>query len=331
MKFLRLLLITSLISIAVWRLAPHLGDFSKVLSLRDKINPIWLVMALTSQIGQYVGDGLLSQLLLKVIGFRISFKETVKIASLNVFAANILPVGEAGALATVFYFYRKLGVSVQQIIFLSACWSIITAGALITIFLLSLLFLPSLPSIPITPTYIIAGCLVALFIFLDFFVIERKILLPHLKRLLRKHFGKYSLYEELIKFKNNIPQYSKTLLSDKFVFTQIVFAAFIYYLANIATLSFSFLAFGHTPDLAVIATAYTLSLLLGWITLAPAGIGAAEATLILIFLHFKIDAPTALASVLVFRILNFWLPIPAGALSYFSLKREIAAKSANDK
>lgn len=327
MRYLRWVLILLLIAIAVWRLAPRVGDFSKVILLKDQINPLWLLMALTAQLGQYFGDGWLSQLLLKIIGFRISFKETIKIASLNVFAANILPVGEAGSLATVFYFYRKLGVDVQQIIFLSVSWSIITASALVFIFLISLPFLPELPAIPITPMYLLIFSVIAFFVILDFFVLERKIVLPHIKNVLRKHLGKYSLYAELRKFKNNIPLYTKILIADKFIFTKVIFAAFIYYLANIATLSFSFLAFGHTPNLAVVTAAYTLSLLLGWITLAPAGIGAAEATLILIFLHFKIDAPTTLASVLVFRILNFWLPIPAGALSYFSLKREIANKT----
>ncbi len=324
MRHLRWIIILTLVAIAIWRLTPHLGDFSKVLSLKNQIHPFWLIMALFTQIGQYIGDGWLSQVLLRIIGFRISFKETIKIASLNVFAANILPVGEAGSLATTFYFYKKLGVTVQQIIFLSVSWTIITISVLISVFLISLLFLPELPSLPITPAYLLIASIITILIVLDFFILERKIVLPYIKNILRKYFGKFSFYEELSKFKNNIPEYRKILFRDKILLAQVIIAAQIYYFANIATLSFSFLAFGHTPNLAVVTAAYTISLLLGWVTLAPAGIGAAEATLILIFLHFKIDAPVALASVLVFRVMNFWLPIPAGALSYFSLKREFA-------
>lgn len=286
-------------------------------------------MALFAQIGQYIGDGWLSKVLLKIIGFKINFKQTIRIASLNVFAAHILPIGEAGSLATVFYFYRKLGVSIQQFIFLSVCWSIATISVLISIFLISLLFLPELPNIPIKPIYLFFVSIIGILLLIDFFILKRKILLPRLKQFLKKYFGRHEIYTEISKFKNNIPQYRKTLFKDKILLIQIILAALTYYIANITALSFSFLAFGHIPNLAVVATAYAISLLLGWITLAPAGIGTAEATLILIFLHFKIEAPTALASVLVFRMMNFWLPIPAGAFSYFSLKREIAKKNDN--
>lgn len=326
MRHLRWILILFLLSIAAWRLAPHLGDFSKIIALKDQINPIWIILALISQIGQYVGDGWLSKTLLKIIGFKINFKQTIRIASLNVFAANVLPIGEAGSLATVFYFYKKLGVTVQQIIFLSLSWSIITASVLLFVFLLSLLFLPELPNIPISTTYLVIISIFTIFTVLDFFILEKKIVLPFIKKIIYKYFGKYSFYEELRTFKKNVPKNRKILFKDKIMLAQAVSAAATYYFANIATLSFSFMAFGHTPNLAIIAFAYAISLLLGWLTLAPAGIGTAEATLILIFLHFNIDAPVVLASVLVFRFMNFWLPIPSGAISYFSLKREIGQK-----
>ena len=58
------------------------------------------------------------------------------------------------------------------------------------------------------------------------------------------------------------------------------------------------------------------------ITLAPAGIGAAEASLILIFLGAHIDPPIAVGATLIYRFISFWLPIPAGFLAFYSLKKE---------
>ena len=122
-----------------------------------------------------------------------------------------------------------------------------------------------------------------------------------------------------------MPAYAKGLFKNKILFIEVLIAAAIYYVSNIATLTASFLTFGHFPNLAIVTTAYTLSLLLGWATLVPAGLGTAEATLILVFLHYNMDPVITLAAVLLFRILNFWLPIPTGLFSYLSLKKDIAS------
>lgn len=317
MRYLRWFLLTILIGLAIAKLYPHFHDFSQVWDLKNNINYYFLAIGIFAQSGQYIGDGWLSQTILKIIGVEMKFKNAVKIASLNVLAAHLFPVGEIGSIGAAYYFYKKLGTSTQSFIFLSVCWSAITALTLFAIFLTSMFFIPHLPyfNFKLIATVIIAvlaALIAAVFIFHKF--IWHKI---------RERSTKYEIVRELIEFKHNATFYKKALLSHKLLLFEAFLACLVYYGTNILTLSFSFLTFGLSPSIPLVAFAYALSLWSGVITLSPAGLGAAEATMILIFLGYGLDPAKSLAVVLTFRLISFWIPIPAGALSYFSLKKHL--------
>jgi len=156
MRFVRWSLILILISLAVWRLYPYFKDFERFLELKQNINFVWLTLSALLIVGQYFGDGWLSQILLQIAGYKINLKNTIKIASIDVFAAHLLPIGEAGVIVTVAYFYKKIGVKVQDIVFLALTWAIVTNFVLVAFLLTSALFLPKLPtflSIPLERDY----------------------------------------------------------------------------------------------------------------------------------------------------------------------------------
>jgi hypothetical protein len=51
----------------------------------------------------------------------------------------------------------------------------------------------------------------------------------------------------------------------------------------------------------------------------PAGLGVLEATAAALLVGFGLSSVIATLSVLAWRVVNFWLPIPLGALAYLSL------------
>lgn len=325
MKIFRFLLILAIVIIAVWQLAPHLRDFGQIYNLRYKINYLWLFFAMISQSGQYIGDGWLSLILLKVTRTRVSFINALRIASMNVFAANLLPVGQAGALATAYYFYKKLGVTNQNFIFLSICWTAITTSSLLLIFTFSLITLKELPNLGFS--YKITALIILLVILSisSLSLISKKIVWPKVRHLI----SKTAIFQEFALFKKNFPNFKQAIKTNKFSFYKAFIAAFVFYLSSIFTLMFSFLTFGIKVPFDVAAIAYTLSFVAGWITLAPAGIGATEATMILIFLQFNFPPAEAVAGTLLFRLISFWIPIATGLISYVSLKRTTAQKSSH--
>lgn len=318
MRYLRYPLIFVLIAFALWRVLPHLKDFQDFTALAQNINWFYISLALATQITQYIGDGWLSHIVLKIIGVRINLTKTIQIASINVFAAHILPVGEAGVIATSYYFYKKLGVNNQGLIFLTLAWSITTGISLTLMLAASILFLPQIPHFPIQISKVFAYVLLAALAFTLLLFISRNSIWPKIEKFLTS----FKLTRELVKFKDNLNTYKQDILRNKFLTLQAVLAGFIYYAGNVLTLCLCFLAFGKMPPIALITFAYFISLLAGWVTLAPAGLGATEATMIIIFHEFGISPTLSLAAMLSFRLISFWLPIPAGAISYFHLKSE---------
>jgi uncharacterized protein (TIRG00374 family) len=80
------------------------------------------------------------------------------------------------------------------------------------------------------------------------------------------------------------------------------------------------LAFHQTasPDKVVIA--YAVANVVGTFSPTPGGLGAVEGVMIALLVGFDMPSAAAVAVVLVYRLINFWLPIPAGLGTYLSVR-----------
>lgn len=323
-KALRDTIFIILLVVAAIKIYPHLHELKNLQRLKDNIHPVWLVLAVCFQFLQYGSDGWLSKTLLKIINFRLSFKDTLRIASLDVFASHLLPIGRVGSLAAVFYFYKGLGVEPEAIAFQSIIGSIVTTFMLMVLFFCSLILLPrDAIAIPDNVKIIIAFFLgIVALIFFVYGATKH----PKAREKLRKLFSRFSWYEVVEGFLRKWKIYKKLFFAKKTLVLQVVIAATFFYVADIATLACSFYAFHVFPSVSLLIFGYTTSLIAGLITLAPAGIGATDATLAFVFLSTKIDPLVAVGAILIFRLFTFWIPIPAGAVSYFSLKKKLAKK-----
>lgn len=317
MRLIRYLLIVALVLIAIWHLKPQFGELSQIPHLIRGANYFFLFLSAIAIVGQYVGDGWLSQALLQVAGRKINLTNTVKIASIDVFAAHLLPLGEVGTIATIAYFYKKIGVTNQEMIFLTITWGIATNLVLALYLAVAAMFLPRLPNVPIHVSDFAKISLFAILVSAIMLLIFRKTFWNFAKQKL----SKFSFFAEITSFFADFRSHINKVKNSKLLILKALLAALIYYMANIVSLQFAFMAFGHPPAIAVTTVAYLLSIVISFVTLAPAGIGASEATMFLIFHQFGTDTALAVAGVLAFRLFAFWLPIPAGFLSYVSLKK----------
>jgi glycosyltransferase 2 family protein len=90
-----------------------------------------------------------------------------------------------------------------------------------------------------------------------------------------------------------------------------------YLVAFIAAL----ISVGAHPPLLPAAVVYLAGNTVGSAAPTPGGLGGVEAVLVAGLTAIGIPADQAIPAVLVFRVATFWLPIPAGGLSYFVLQR----------
>jgi uncharacterized protein (TIRG00374 family) len=126
----------------------------------------------------------------------------------------------------------------------------------------------------------------------------------------------------------------KVLTTDRRVAITAVGWATANWLFDAAVLWVFLAAFGHRMPIPGLLVAYCLANVLAAIPISPGGLGIIETTLVVGLVGF--GAPRAVASLGVasYRLVQFWAPIPAGAVAWASLsggRRRDALKTMTDE
>ena len=79
-------------------------------------------------------------------------------------------------------------------------------------------------------------------------------------------------------------------------------------------------AFGAHVSPINVLVGYGLANIIAVIPVTPSGLGVIELTIIAVLKGFGVPSGVAAAGVLSWRLVNFWLPIPFGGVSYLSLR-----------
>lgn len=87
--------------------------------------------------------------------------------------------------------------------------------------------------------------------------------------------------------------------------------------ANVLALYSCAASLGANATLVVTLLVYSFAIILGTFTPTPGGLGGIEAGLVLGFMAFGMDAGTALAVTLIFRMVSNWVPLCIGALAFW--------------
>jgi uncharacterized protein (TIRG00374 family) len=92
------------------------------------------------------------------------------------------------------------------------------------------------------------------------------------------------------------------------------------WLLDAASLAVFVGAFGHWVNPDGLLVAFGLANVLAALPITPGGLGVVEATLTSILVGFGTPRGAATLGVVAYRLINFWLPIPLGGVSYLSLQ-----------
>jgi uncharacterized protein (TIRG00374 family) len=97
-----------------------------------------------------------------------------------------------------------------------------------------------------------------------------------------------------------------------------------FWAANIAVLWACFHAFGEAVPKAVLVQGFFVGMTANLLPFFPGGVGSVDAGMIGAFLAFGEPAPAVIVSVLVYRVIAFWLPLPPGIVAYVQLRRTVS-------
>jgi uncharacterized membrane protein YbhN (UPF0104 family) len=86
-------------------------------------------------------------------------------------------------------------------------------------------------------------------------------------------------------------------------------------------------AVGADPQPSLVILAYTAATLLALVPFTPGGVGFVEAGLVGTLTLAGVSASDAVAATLLYRLVAYWLPLPAGAVAYVLFRRLRASRS----
>jgi hypothetical protein len=117
----------------------------------------------------------------------------------------------------------------------------------------------------------------------------------------------------------------RELSRDRSLLGRAVGWAAAFWLLDASSLWVFVAAFGHLMTPYGLLVAYGLANVLAVIPITPGGLGVVEGVLVPTLVGFGSPRGVAILGVITYRLVNFWLPIPVGALAYLSLKVEPGA------
>ena len=112
----------------------------------------------------------------------------------------------------------------------------------------------------------------------------------------------------------------RVLGADRPLLTRAVSWASANWLLDAASLWVFVAAFGYRVPFDGLIVAFGLAYVLAAVPVTPGGLGVVEAVLTSALVGFGTPRGVAVLGVVSYRLVNFWLPIPVGGVSYLSLK-----------
>ncbi|MEZ5204649.1 MAG: YbhN family protein [Acidimicrobiales bacterium] len=234
---------------------------------------------------------------------------------------NLVPGGSAAGGTLGYRLLTEAGVAPT-----AAGFSLATVGLGSAVVLNLILWLSLLISIPMNgfrPLYVtaaIVGVLLLLFAGgLVYLLIEGR---DHAERVLRGIFRRIPFVEEetAARFVHQMADRIQDLAQQPELVRRGVLWAAANWLLDAAALWVFLRAFGTSLNPINLIVAYGVAGVLAAIPITPGGLGVVETALPSLLVGFGAPAGEALSAVLAWRLVQFWMPIPLGGLSYASLK-----------
>ena len=300
---------------------PELVGASKDLYLLGRVNAFWLAAGVILEFLSLFCYGLLTQALLPPgahnPGLSVLFRIDLAAAAI----AHVIPAGTLGSAGLGYKLFTDAGIKGRDAAVMMA-----TKGLGSTVVLNVLLWLSLVISIPLAgfhPIYVtvaVTGAVIMLAIAtLAFGFIrgaERASRILHAVGDRIPGLSGDRLEQALLEPANSL----SALARDRRTLVMSLTWATLNWLLDAASLWCFVAAFGKFVNPVELFAAYGIANVAGALPVTPGGLGVVDSVAPLLLVSFGVTRSVATLGVLGWRLVNFWLPIPVGAIAYVSLK-----------
>ena len=326
-KTLRHIIIFVVIVAALYLLLPRVVDTETTLALLSDASYWLLGMAVVLEVLATLSYANLFRFVLSVLDIRLRIVEVVAITLSSLSVSHVLSAGGVGGWVVTYNALRKRRVPHGLIFVAIAAQQFFNYVVLWFAFALALIYLIVARGQSIAG-YLVGIILIGLLLWLTAYGVylynhrsrmrRRVAQLAHLvNRVMRRQVVQESHIDGWL---DNLFAGMRRMTSHRGAFRITALLACGFWLLDMLCLYMTFLAFGYRIGVGYLVVGYVVAYAIGTLVPTPGGLGAVEALLMALFAGFGVPAATAVAVVLVYRLINFWLPIPPGFVTYLIVK-----------
>ena len=323
-KTLRHIIVFAVIVLALYLLLPKLVDTQATVKYISHASYVLLAAAVALEVAALAGYANLFRYILRVLDIRMRLREVWAITLSGLAVSHILSAGGVGGWVVTYNALMKHKVPHGIIFVAIAAQQFFNYVVLWVFFAAAMVYLIITRGSDSIFGYLVGIVLIVLILWLTLYGVY---LYNHPSRLrTRAHqmarIVNRVMRREVVK-EHHIDGWIDNLLigmrrmtghRGSFRTTLVLACAFWFF--DMLCLWCTFAAFGYTIGLSHLLVAYVVAYSIGTLAPTPGGLGAVEGILIALFVSFGVPSAIAVAVVLVYRIINFWLPIPPGFLAY---------------
>ena len=307
------------IAVAVVTLAPGLGQ------LRSRFadaRPVWIVVACAFEVLSVLAY---VPAFRAVFCTRMSWATSYKIAVAEEGAGSLFPLGGAGSLALGVWALRRGGMPTDEIARKTVAFFLLTSAPSVAMLVLLGAGLATgvLPGgggflLTVLPAVVGAGAIAA--------TLALRRLARAAEARIRRH-GEGSRWVHLAAAMSATADGVDEALHQLRRANPLLLVGLVGYLVfDMLAFWASFRAVGASPDLALIWMAYLIGQLGNWIPI-PGGIGGTELGLVGALVLYGTPAVTATAAVLLYRVIELWIPAVLGIAAFVQLRRLLSQET----
>lgn len=299
---------------------PQFVGARKSLSTLSSVNIAYLAAAVALEIAALVAYGQLTRSVLPCTPTTPGLWTLFRIDLSTLALSHVLPGGNAAGASLGFRLMTDNGIRGTDAAFTMATQGIGSAVVLNVILWLGLIAtIPTRGFSPLTRYAGIAGVL--LFAVLALLVVGLTQGEARARRVVRWVSRRTPILDErkTARVVERLALRLRELGSDRSLLIRASGWAAANWLLDAASLWVFVRAFGHSMDVAGLIVAFGFANVLAVLPITPGGLGIVEGVLTPTLVGFGAPGAVALLAVISWRLVNFWLPIPAGGAAYLSL------------
>ena len=328
-------IVVAVILVALYFVLPELAGLEDSLRKIEDADPVWIAVALGLNLLSFAAYIALFRGILggrsvpPEVRERIDWSTSYQVTLAGLAATRLFSAGGAGGIALTYWALRRAGMGARQ----TASRMVAFLVLLYTVYLIALVVCgiglrvglfpgPSPVGMTIVPAAL-AG--VALLIVLGVSLIPTD---------LERIVARWAQGHRRVRLARRIASIPATIATGTRAALALlrhpssgllaVGGAIGFWAANIAVLWACFHSFGESVPTAVLIQGFFVGMAANLLPFFPGGVGSVDAGMIAAFLAFGEPSSTVFVSVLAYRVIAFWLPIPPGIFAYLQLRRTVA-------